>query len=238
MRKLIACCLLFTCLRSFSQAIDVDKTEKRSAAVNNIFTDSGTPFVEAKFVRFVSGSPFFNDKMMRGILISADGNEYRNIVIRLNLFESQVNFLNSRKEEMIVGTPIREVTLLDTIGNKNYLFVYSDYIESAGKLEKGFYQVSQKGKAELYTYHKKTVKESRPFNSATFEQSIETYLTYFVRLEGQWKKINKIKDIPSVLVDKKTEVQQYINSKSLSGSKQEDMEAVINYYNSLFGDKQ
>ena len=238
MRKLIACCLLFTCLRSFSQAIDVDKTEKRSAAVNNIFTDSGTPFVEAKFVRFVSGSPFFNEKMMRGILISADGNEYRNITIRLNLFESQVNFLNSRKEEMIVGTALKEVTLLDTVDKKNYHFVYSDYIESAGKLEKGFYQVSQKGRAELYTYHKKTVKETRPFNSATFEQSIETYLTYFVRLEGQWKKINKIRDIPAVLGDKKNEVQQYINSKSLSGSKQEDMESVINYYNSLFDDKQ
>ena len=238
MRKLITCCVLFFCFRSFSQAIDVDKTEKRSAAVNNIFTESGTPFVDAKFVRFVSGSPFFNDKMMRGILVSADGIEYRNIIIRLNLFESQVNFLNSRKEEMIVGMPLREVTLLDTVGNKNYHFVYSDYIESGGKLDKGFYQVSQEGKAQLYTYHKKTVKESRPFNSATYEQSIETYLTYFVLLGGQWKKINKIKDIPSVLGDKKTEVQQYINSKSLSGSKQEDLESVINYYNSLFVDKQ
>ena len=82
------------------------------------------------------------------------------------------------------------------------------------------------------------MKESRPFNSATYEQSIETYLTYFVLLGGQWKKINKIKDIPSVMGDKKTEVQQYINSKSLSGSKQEDLESVINYYNSLFVDKQ
>ena len=139
---------------------------------------------------------------------------------------------------MIVGTPLREVTLLDTIGNKNYHFVFSDYLAIAVKPEKGFYQLLQKGKAELYSYHKKTIKETRPFNSATYEQSIETYLTYFVLLEGQWKKINKIKDIPPVLTDKKSEVQQYINSKSLSGSKQEDLESVINYYNGLFGGKQ
>jgi hypothetical protein len=238
MRILIFCFLFFICLRSFSQTIDVDKTEKRSAAINNLFTASGTPYVEAKFVRLVSGSPFFNEKMMRGILISPNGTEYRNIIIRLNLMESQVNFLNNKQEELIVGTPLREVTLLDTVNKKNYYFIFSDYIETSGKPEKGFYQILQKGKAGLYTQHKKTLKETRPFNSATYEQSIETNLTYFVLLGGQWKKINKIKDLPSVLSDKKTEVQEYINSKGLSGYKQEVVESVINYYNSLFENKQ
>jgi len=238
MRILISCCLFFICLRSFSQTIDVDKADSRSAAINNLFTASGTPYVEAKFVRLVSGSPFFNEKMMRGIVISPNGTEYRNIIIRLNLMESQVNFLNNKQEELIVGTPLREVTLLDTVNKKNYHFIFSDYIETTVKPEKGFYQILQKGKAELYTQHKKTLKESRPFNSATYEQSIETYLTYFVLLGGQWKKINKIKDLPSVLSDKKSEVLGYINSKGLSGYKQEDVESVINYYNSLFENKQ
>jgi len=237
MKRLISCCLLFICLRSFSQTIDVDKTDKRSAAINNLFTEAGTPYVEAKFVRLVSGTPFFNEKMMRGILISRDGTEYRNIIIRLNLMESQVNFLNSKQEELIVGTPLRQVTLLDTVNKKDYHFIFSDYIETTDKPEKGFYQILQKGQAVLYAQHKKTLKETRPFNSATYEQSIETYLTYYVLLGGQWKKINKIKDLPSVLSDKKSEVQAYINSKGLSGYKQQDVESVISYYNSLFGDK-
>src|SRR6185436_18771330 len=109
MKSLISCCLLFICLGSSSQTIDVDKTDKRSAAVNNLFTNSGTPYIDAKFVRLVSGSPFFNEKMMRGIIISSDGTEYRNIIIRLNLFESQVNFLNEKKEELIVAIPLRQV---------------------------------------------------------------------------------------------------------------------------------
>jgi hypothetical protein len=237
MKRLISCCFLFICLGSFSQTIDVDKTDKRSAAVNNLFTSGGTPYIDAKFVRLVSGSPFFNEKMMRGIFISRDGTEYRNIIIRVNLMESQVNFLNNKQEEMIVGTPSREVTLLDTVNNKNYHFIFSDYIETTGKPEKGFYQILQKGQAGLYVQHKKTLKETRPFNSATYEQSIETYSTYFVLLGDQWKKINKIKDLPSVLSDKKNEVQEFINSKGLSGYKQGDVEAVILYYNSLFEDK-
>jgi len=236
MKGLISCCLLLISLLSFSQTIDVDKTDKGSTVINNLYT-SGLPYVNAKFVRLVSGSPFFNEEMMRGVLISSDNTEYRNIIVRLNLLESQVNFLNNKKEELIVGTPLREVTLSDSINQKNYHFIFSDHIESTDKVEKGFYQLLQKGKAGLYAQHKKVLKENRPYNSATYEQSFETYVMYYVLLGEQWKKINKIKDLPSVLSDKKSEVQEYISSKGLSGYKQADVESVINYYNSLFADK-
>ena len=237
MRKLISCCFLLICLASFSQAIRVDKPEEQSAQIKNIFTASGSPYIDAKFVSMVSGSPFFNDKMMRGIIVSSDGTEYRNITLRLNLMESQVNFLNDKKVEMVAGMPIQEVTLLDSINQKNYHFVFSDHIKTADKPEKGYYHLSQKGKAELYTQYKKTIKETRQFNAATYEQSIETNLIFFVLVQGQWKKINKIKDLPSILSDKKTEVEEYIKSKGFSKYKQEDMESVIKYYNSLFEGK-
>ena len=238
MKKFISCSLLCICLSSYSQKIDVDKIGVKSAALINVFSESGTPFVDAKFVRMVSGSPLFNDKMMRGMLISATGIEYRDIAMRLNLMESQVNFLNDKQVEMLVGTPIREVTLWDTVNQKNYLFIYSDYIETKDKTEKGFYQLLQKGKACLYSYYNKTIKETRAFNAATFEQSIQTDVTHLVLLDGQWGKINKIKNLPSLLSDKKNEVQKYIDNNNLSGYKQEDVELVIRYYNSLFEGKQ
>lgn len=237
MRNLICGCLFLICLPSFSQTIDVDKAEKRSAAVNNLLTDAGTPFIDAKFVRLVSGSPFFNEKMMRGLLISTAGTEYRNIIIRLNLLESQVNFLNDKDQELIVSIPLREVTLLDSVTKKNYHFVYSDYIKTTDNPEKGFYHLLQKGKAELYTQYRKTIKETRRFNAATYDQSIETDLIFFILLDGQWKKINKIKDLPTLLYDKKTEVEEYIKSKGFSKYKQEDVESVVIYYNGLFEGK-
>ena len=43
-----------------------------------------------------------------------------------------------------------------------------------------------------------------------------------------------MKDLLSVLSDKKNEVQQHISTKRLSGDSQEDFQAVISYYNSLF----
>ena len=237
MKKLISCCLLGICFSSYSQNIDVSKPYEKSAALINTFSASGTPYIDAKFVRMVSGSPFFNDKMMLGILISITGIEYRELAVRLNLMESHINFLNDKQVEMLVAIPIRELTLLDTLNKKKYHFIHSDFIKTYEKTEKGFYQVLQKGKACLYSFYKKTIKETRAFNAATFEQSIQTDVTHLVLLDGRWKKFNKIKSLPSLLSDKKNEVQKYIYMNDLSGYKQEDVELVINYYNSLFENK-
>ena len=126
MKCLISCCLLLISLLSFSQTIDVDKTDKKVTAITNL-SASGTPYINAKFVRLVSGSPFFNEQMMQLMTPSKDNSEYQNIIIRLNLLESQVNFLNNKQEELIVGTPLREVTLMDTVNQKNYHFIFSDH---------------------------------------------------------------------------------------------------------------
>ena len=178
-----------------------------------------------------------SEKMMQGILISITGIEYRELAIRLNLMESHINFLNDKQVEMLVAIPIRELTLLDTLNKKKYHFIHSDFIKTYEKTEKGFYQVLQKGKACLYSFYKKTIKETRAFNAATFEQSIQTDVTHLVLLDGRWKKFNKIKSLPSLFSDKKNEVQKYIDKNDLSGYKQEDVELVIQYYNSLFENK-
>jgi hypothetical protein len=123
-RFLFACCLSLAYLYTISQkTIDVEKENIRMTGGFNEL-NTGIPFVNAKFARLISGSPFFKDEMMKGILISHDSTQYKNVIIRLNLLESQVNYLDKRKEEMIVGTPLREVILWDTVNNKKYEFCF------------------------------------------------------------------------------------------------------------------
>lgn len=235
MRSFLTYCLLTTiCSHAIGQrVIDVNKEDIKSGALSYLVAPGGTPFVNAKFAKLVSGSPFFKEEMMRGVLISTNGTEYRNIIIRLNLLESQVNFLNNQVE-MIVGTPLRELTIWDTINKKNHRFIFSEHIETTDKPEKDFYELLESGKAQLYKQYKKIMREDRPYNSATYEQTIQTNIRYFVLIGGQWKKVTKIKDLSTVLSDKKNEVQQYISTNQLSGDSQEDFRTVIAYYNSLF----
>src|SRR4030095_6688606 len=158
-RLFICSCFSLICLATASQTqttVDVNKERGVGGGVlkymNNV---GGTPFVNTKFSRLEEGSPFFNDQVMRGSIISSEGKEYRNILVRLNLLESQVNYIDEKQIEMIVSTPISEVVLWDTIKNRHYRFVFSEYIETTDKPEKDFYELLQAGKGEVYKQYKK-----------------------------------------------------------------------------------
>jgi DNA-binding PadR family transcriptional regulator len=216
------------------KTVDVDKEQPRTGgAINYLYTVAGTPFLSTKFARIVEGSPFYNEQMMMGAIILSEGREYKNVIIRLNLLESQVNYLDEKKNELIANTPIKEVVLWDTIRREDHRFIFSEYIQATDKPEKDFYELLQTGKAELYKQHKKRIQENRPYGSATIEQTIKTDLRFYVLLDGKWTILKKIKDMPTLLSDKKDEIQKFINQKNLTASNEANYEAVISFYNSL-----
>ncbi|HJS55983.1 MAG TPA: hypothetical protein VJ765_15635 [Chitinophagaceae bacterium] len=228
-------CLVIGSLNAISQrTVDVSKESNAySGAVNYMYTVSGVPFVNTKFARVVDGSPFFNEQMMRGAIILSEGKEYKNVLVRLNLLESQVNYIGEKQIEMITTTPVKEVVLWDTIRGKDHRFISSSYLETTEKPEKDFYELLQSGKAELYKQHKKQLQESKPYGSATVEQIIQTNIRFYVLLNKQWTKIKKIKELVSVFDDKKDEVLKFIDDKKLSGDTEANFEAITAYYNLL-----
>jgi len=237
MQRLVICCYLsLIYLNAICQTtVDVDKINGAGGILRYVFTVAGTPFVNAKFSKVVEGSPFFDEQMMRGSILLSEGKEYRNILVRLNLLETQVNYINEKQIEMIATTPISEVVLWDTINNDHHRFVFSDYIETTDKPEKDFYELLQTGKAGLYKQYKKKMLESKPYGSATVEQSIKTEMRYFVLFGGQWTRIKKLKEIKDLLTDKKNEIQKFITDKTLTKDSEANFEAIIAYYNSLPG---
>jgi hypothetical protein len=236
MKNLLICgCLACIVSNSYSQkVIDVDKETGTGTVFNNMFTVAGNPFVNAKFARVVEGSPFFNEQMMKGAVILSEGREYRNVLVRINLLETQVNYIGDKQIELVATTPVREVVLWDTINNKDHRFVSSDFIVAIEKPEKNFYELLQAGKAELYKQHKKQLLENRPYGSATVEQKIQTDIFYFVLKEKQWKRIKKLKDLTGLLNDKAGDIAKFIADNKISSDNQANFESVIAHYNSLF----
>lgn len=227
--------VLFSFLNATSQrVVDVDKEPPRQGgALNYVYTVAGTPFVTAKFAKVVEGSPFFHDQMMYGAVILSEGKEYKNILVRLNLLESQVNYLGEKQVEMIATSPVREVVLWDTVNKIDHRFIFSSYIETTDKPEKAFYELLQNGKKELYKQYKKTIQETRPYGSATTEQTIRTEARYYILTGGQWKRVKKLKELISLLSDKKNEVERFIKEKQIEGDNESNFQAIVSYYNSL-----
>lgn len=234
-KLLICCCLAGIFINANSQrVIDVDKEGNSATVLNYMYTVAGTPFVNAKFSRVVEGSPFFSEEMMKGAIILSEGKEYRNIIVRINLLDFQVNYIGDKQIELVASTPIREVVLWDTINSKDYRFISSNFIDATVKPEKDFYELLQAGKTELYKQHKKQMLESKPYGSATVEQRIQTEVFYFVLKEKQWKRVKKLKDLTALLNDKAADIAKFISDNKIAGDNQANFESVVAHYNSLF----
>ena len=236
LRLPICCGCLLTCIIAASQTqttVDVNNEPPGSAGIKYLYSVAGTPFMNTKFAKVVEGSPFFNDQMMRGAIILSKGREYKNLLIRLNLLDLQVNYLDEKKVEMVASTPVSEVVFWDTVNNYHHRFVFSRYIETTDKPEEDFYELLQSGKAQLYKQYKKRLMETRPYGSATYEQSIKTDIRYYVLVGGKWVKIKKMKDLTDQLTDKNNEIQKYVGEKKLTKDSQENYEAIVAYYNNL-----
>lgn len=235
--KMLLTCFCLACFGgniSAQRVVDVEKETGNATIFNYVYTVAGVPFVNAKFARVVEGTPFFNEQMMKGAIILSEGKECKDILVRINLLESQVNYIGDKHVEMIASTPIREVVLWDTINDTDHRFVYFDYIDAIEKPEKDFYELLQAGKAELYKQHKKKLLESKPYGSATIEQRISTEVKYFVLKTRQWTRVKKLRDLTGLLNDKTKEISKFITDNKIVGDNQANFETVIAHYNNLF----
>ena len=225
---------MFCSNAAYTQSTADVNRENISIAANQLFTVAGQPFVKNKFSKLVEGSPFFNENFMQGAIILSQGREYKYKLVRLNLLETQVNYIDESGTELVATTPLQEVVLWDTLHKTDHRFVLSYFIEAEKAPEKDFYELLQTGAAQLYKQHKKAMIETQQYGNATYEQKVLTETRYFILHNKKWLRIKKLKDLPETLSDKKKELQQFIATKKLSGDSEENFAAVVGYYNGLF----
>ena len=227
--------VLFFAQFSYAQrTIDITKTDINRLGSNLFYTVGGEPFSPYKYVKVVEGSAFFNEGWMKGLIVLNGGTEYKNLLLKLDLVENNVHYQDENGRELIAINPIREVVLIDTVSGDQYHFIHSAALTTElNKQEKGWYEILLRGNAKLYKFHKKHLNESKPYGSATFEQTIKDLPQYFVLNNGSMVRIKKWKEITDVLNDKKAQLEKYISENNLAGKKDDDYIRVITYYNIL-----
>jgi hypothetical protein len=232
MKTLFYILFFFPVLAGHSQkVIDVGKNDADAGRL--FYSVNGEPFSMAKYVKVVEGSPFFDDSLMKGRLETAEGKIYEGLLLRIDLLENAIHFIARDGREMIVTTPIAKLLLRDSVSGKEYDFVHSSFLQTSGTVEPGWYQVLTSGPAIMYKHILKTMQEQRPYNSATTEQTIRTSGQYFLLANSTFSRVKKLKELPDLLQDKKTELDTYISSQGLSGKLDADYAAVVSYYNGL-----
>lgn len=235
-----ALCLLFSS-NAFSQTtvIDVSKINTGGTVSSNlIYGVGGVPMNNAKYVAIVEGSPFFNEAYITGKIILSGGKVYDKIMLRLDLMDNSVHYKTAEGEELIATTPIKTVFLYDAVSQKEMQFDNSEFLMTLSTIEKaGWYELLDTGTVRLYKQHNKSIRENRIYGSATTDQYITNSYSYFIFTNTVFTPIKKIKALPDMLQDKKTELLDYINLHSLTGKTEKDYVALVGYYNSLLAKK-
>ena len=234
MRALFFLLFILTAMGALSQTktVDVDKQDM-SAGSDRFYTIGGTPVTNTKYVRVIEGSPFFSEAWMKGKLSLSTGEMYDSLWLRLDLLENELHFISKEGKELIATTPVRGVTLKDSVTGSQYHFVHSSFLQMPKNMEAGWYQLLIAGPATLYKRVVKIMNENKPYGSATVEQTIKTSGQYFVSVNGFFTRIKKFKELPDALKDKATELNTYTSSQNLSGRSEADYSRLVSYYNRL-----
>lgn len=217
---------------SFSQKI-VDVGKNLPATSNLFYTVGGEPVNNAKYIRVVEGSAFLNEAWLEGKIILSGGRVYDSIKMRIDAMDNTLHYLTPNGEELLATTPIRSVLFADAVTKKITQFDHSDFIPTTKKNEPGWYQLLDSGLVAIYKLYIKTIRETKPYGSATYEQSIITTNRYYILKNEMLTQVGKFKQIPGMLQDKKTELLEYITSNNLTGRGDADYIALIEYYKSL-----
>ncbi len=195
---------------------------------------NGTPVTNVKYTRLVDGSPYFSERWMKALAMAKNGKRFRSNKVKLDLVDNSLHFLTETGDEFVANEALTLITLTDTVTNVSYELIHSSAVPALAAFKNGWYRPLVNGKVSLFQRIVKTVQEAKPYNSAVTEQRIQTSLEYLVVYNGSVLKAKKPKDLPSLLADGKAELESYLKSDAANkGTIEEQMAALVTYYNSL-----
>ena len=234
MKAIVLPALLFFCGAHAQQTVvNVDKIEG-STISRHFYVVGGNPVSTAKYVKVVSGSPYFSDNKMLGQLDIYGGKKVDSILLRLDLLEIIVLYTIGDGVEMQATSPIQYITLKDPETNEQYRFTHSSAIHVTEQaVEPGWYQQIATGPVSLYKKINKSITETRPYNSATFEQSISTSSGFFLLTKNAFIQVKKTSTIPDILSDKKDALSAFLKQNRKTGKSDKDYIEIVDYYNKL-----
>jgi hypothetical protein len=202
-----------------------------NVATITTYTIHGLP-AESALANLKSGSPYFKDEWLNSTIILKDGQQYENVQAKVNLYENKIHYM-SNNIELVAESPIRDVVLTDALSNDTYHFVNYPAVSRTGNDgEAKWYLSLLEGAVSLYKLYDKAIEESRAYNSAIVDRSMNTKESYFVFYKGELRPVRKLRELPEIFFDKQSEMNAFVKQQPKKPFEQSLKEAVA-YYNSI-----
>lgn len=186
----------------------------------------------------VIGSPFFTPEWAEGLIKMSDGKIYKNLKIKYDQIADKVFFLGDKNEPMMFAGDVREFKMLYTLDNKiEEAYFLKGFEPVDGADENAYYErlfPDEKSKLVLLKRIAKRIYESRVYNSAVTDRTIEAKTFYYI---GNKKKLIRIKpdkkSVVSAIGDKQELLNKFINENHLNLKTEDGIFALLKYYDSI-----
>jgi hypothetical protein len=191
----------------------------QSLAVAEQFRDiAGTPFFPRTYVD-VNGSPYLFDEFQKSTITLFNGQVLKDVKINFNLLNGDLLYVDE-KDQTMIASPLAVRT------------VEADTRKFVPSPAKNMYceVMSTQGKATLLRLYKKTIMETKAFNSATVQKNFQTYESYMLIVGEKATEVNSANDLYETLGDN---LKDFAKTEKLRQKAVSSWVKIVNYYNSI-----
>lgn len=217
--------LLFVCisLSGFSQILDVNfqKFYDDFEQLQKFYSTSDSQY---------EGSPYLKDEFYKGTIILANGQEYKDILLRYNIYNDMFEFQKG-KEALAIDKDKQFSCFILGI----YTFKYFEF-EYKNKIESGYLEQLIEGDFSLYLKHQVILKDgsdSGAYQEAT-KPTFYPQKPSFMLGSGPDKivEIKNSKDLINKFKELEERINNYTGKKKLKLKSRNDYIELVNYLNS------
>lgn len=204
------------------QAMDHFKTNKLSEEDSRGILNSNN----------IEGSPYLEDDFINGSVYTTSSTEYKDIPLRYNIYNDQLEFKTDDNTVQALATP----EILESVEFGKYKLVYAPYL-AAKKIKRGFFVVLVDGNTSLYSKPRIRFKEpSKPsgYKEAEPAKFIKSPNEYYIRIgTSQAQLVSNKKDLYKIFHDHQKQIETFIKKHKIKANKPEALQKLIQYYNTL-----
>lgn len=179
----------------------------------------------------IRGTPFLFDKWIKGS-VSIPRGTYADMQLKYDVYENIIYF-NRDEQSYEFQEPVLSFVLMPVPADSSSYLYFTKGKSAPGLKESQFVQVLSEGKVSLYKSDIKLLSELNEINRGVV-QSFSKASRYFALKDNSIGliKLNK-NEIMMLVGDKEKQVSAFISKYNLSFKKEQDVIAIIDYYNTL-----
>ncbi len=192
---------------------------------------SGKPVLTKNYLN-IKGSAYLYNDWQKGIVKLNNGKVYKNVFLKYDLVNDELFFKKPSSDEILgFVDDIFEFSITTDVKTLNFK---KGFPPAERFTKNSFYEILQGVTVTLLKKQTKVILETKAYNAASTDRQFDENIAYYVFINNKTERIKKDKkSLIAALSDKKDAVEEYINKEKLKFKTDEELIAVIKFYNEL-----